>query len=52
MRKRLKQSDFDRILTDIDELQKGVSYVYELYSLDVTGGVYKYYKEMELTLDV
>lgn len=52
MRKRLKQSDFDRILTDVDELQKGVSYVYELYSLDVTGGVYKYYKEMELTLDV
>lgn len=52
MRKRLKQSDFDRILTDVEELQKGVSYVYELYSLDVTGGVYKYYKEMELTLDV
>lgn len=48
VRKELKYSDFETILTDDFDRTKTVRY--ELYNLDCTGGVYKYYKECELTI--
>lgn len=48
VRKELKYSDFENILTDDFDKSKAVRY--ELYSLDCTGGIYTYYKDCEVTL--
>lgn len=49
VRKELKYSDFENILTD--DFDKSKTIRYELYKLDCTGGVYNYYKECELAYE-
>jgi plasmid rolling circle replication initiator protein Rep len=50
MRKLLKQSDFENILTDDVETKNITRLAYSLYKFDATGGIYKYYDSLELSL--
>lgn len=51
VRKQLALSDFENVLTD-DLPNNGVNnYRYVLYRFDATGGLYNYFKEMEIELN-
>ena len=50
MRKLLKQSDFENILTDDINTANISRLAYSLYKFDATGGIYKYYDSLELSL--
>lgn len=47
IRKLLRQSDFENILTDDIPEDTPRKIMYTLYRFDATGGVYNYYKELE-----
>jgi plasmid rolling circle replication initiator protein Rep len=47
VRKALKMSDFENILTDDIDQEKGRKIFYDVYNFDATGGVYKFYKQFE-----
>lgn len=47
VRRALKQSDFENILTDDVEFEKGKKIYYDVYQFDPSGGVYKFYKQFE-----
>lgn len=48
LRTEFKLSDFENILTD--DLPQGYKVRYSLYKLDCSGGLYKYYKDKELSI--
>jgi plasmid rolling circle replication initiator protein Rep len=51
VRKQLALSDFENVLTD-DLPNNGINkYRYVLYKFDATGGLYNYFKEMEIELN-
>lgn len=49
-RKFLKQSDFENILTDDMPTDAPKKFLYTLYKFDATGGVYNYYKQLEISI--
>lgn len=46
LRNELKYSDFDTILTDAEDITKGITY--NLYTFDATGGVYRLSQEYQI----
>ena len=50
IRKELRLSDFETVLTDDVILKNKTQLTYQLYKFDATGGVYQFYKEYELNV--
>lgn len=48
LRKQLRYSDFDSILTDTDDLPTGQIITYQLYTWDATGGYYQFTQTFEM----
>lgn len=49
IRRQLRMSDFENILTDDINAEKGRKIFYDLYQFDASGGVYKFSKQFEKT---
>lgn len=49
LRRELRMSDFENILTDDINFEKGRKIFYDVYEFDPSGGVYKYYRQFEKT---
>ena len=50
IRRELRYSDFDSILTDQEDITQGHPITYQLYTWDASGGVYKFSEEYQLDI--